>query len=199
MSMPLVLASGSAIRAQLLRRAGVEVEVAVPRIDEDALRASLVAEDVTPRDLADALAEQKARKISARRPGTLVIGCDQVLQSGDATLSKPGTLAEARAQLLRLRGGTHTLISACVLCEGGRAVWRHIDTARLTMRDFSDDYLDLYLARGWPDIASSVGAYKLEEEGVRLFSRIDGSHFTILGLPLLPLLLHLGRIGAIDA
>ncbi len=196
---PLILASGSVIRADMLRRAGVVVQIVIPRVDEDALRAGLLAEGATPRDLADALAEQKARKVAGKHPNARVLGCDQVLVLNGTILTKPASRDEAAVQLRQLRGHTHQLLSAAVLFDAGVPVWRHVDTATLTMRDFSDGYLGGYLSRGWPDIASSVGAYKLEEEGVRLFSRIEGSHFTILGLPLLPLVLHLGRIGAIDA
>ena len=199
MQSSLVLASGSAIRAQLLRQAGLEVEIAPPRIDEGALRAALMQEAASPRDVADALAEQKAAKVSRRFPSRHVLGCDQVLVHDGQILAKPDSIDVAREQLLRLRDQTHHLLSAAVLYQDGQPVWRHVDRATLTMRAFSDGFLEGYLARGWPGLGDSVGGYKLEEEGVRLFSRIEGSHFTILGLPLLPLLVHLGRIGAIDA
>lgn len=195
----LVLASASPIRAALLRRAGLDVEVQPARIDEDALRASLQAEGAGPRDLADALAEHKARKISARMPGALVLGCDQILDLEGEVFAKPADLEAARAQLLRLRGKMHRLHSAVVLCRAGAPVWRHVGVAQLTMRTFSMIYLEGYLARGWPDIGDSVGGYRVEEEGVRLFSRIEGSYHTVLGLPLVDLLVHLGRIGAIEA
>ena len=195
---PLLLASASPIRAEMLRRAGLTFEVQPARIDEEALRDSLRAEGAGPRDLADALAEHKARRLSTRRPEALVLGCDQILDLDGAILSKPDSPAQARAQLLQLRGRTHTLHAAAVLCRAGAPVWRHVGVARLTMRAFSDSYLDGYLTRGWPAIGQSVGAYRLEDEGVRLFSRIEGSHFTILGLPLPELLVHLGRIGEIE-
>lgn len=198
MPIALVLASSSAIRRKLLENAGVEVVVSPPRIDEDALQSALVAEEAKPRDIADTLAEAKARKISSRHPAQLVLGCDQVLEHDGGILSKPDTPDEARAQLAALRGGTHRLLSAAVIYSDGKPLWRHVGIARLTMRAFSDAYLDDYVARNWDSIRHSVGAYKLEEEGVRLFTRIDGDYFTVLGLPLLELLAYLTLRGDID-
>jgi septum formation protein len=186
-----VLASGSSIRSELLRAAGVPHRIDVPRIDEDSVRASLLAEQAAPRDIADTLAEMKARKISDRNPGALVLGCDQVLAIDRDVLGKPSDIDTARAQLRRLRGTRHMLLSAAVLYEDGAPLWRHVGTARLHMRDISDAYLDDYLERNWNSIRHSVGGYKLEEEGVRLFTRIEGDHFTILGLPLVEFLNHL--------
>lgn len=187
----ILLASASQIRLTLLRAAGIAVERHPARIDEDAIRAALEAEGAHARDVADALAEMKARKVADRHPDRLVLGCDQVLELDRALFSKPESPEHALAQLRALRGKTHKLLSAAVLYEGGKPVWRHVGEARLTMRQVSDGYLTDYIARNWDQIRHSVGCYQLEAEGVRLFSAIQGDHFTILGLPLLPLLNNL--------
>lgn len=195
MDQALVLASGSPVRRLLLENAGVPVEVRPARIDESSLRASLLADGHKPRGVADALAEMKARKVSTRLPGRLVLGCDQVLDLDGAILSKPSSVEEARAQLLDLRERAHLLLSAAVICDNGEPIWRHVGRVRLTVRAFTDAWLDGYLARNWPDISGCVGAYKLESEGVRLFSAIEGDYFTVLGLPLLELLAFLTQRG----
>lgn len=197
--LPLLLASASPIRRQLLEAAGVSVEVLPARVDEDTIRHALEAEGAPPRDIADTLAEMKARKLADKHPDRLVLGCDQVLEFDRAVWAKPETPDEALAQLKTLRGKTHRLLSAAVIYDKAKPVWRHISRADLTMRDFSDSYLDSYVARNWQQIRHSVGAYQLEAEGVRLFSAIEGDYFTILGLPLLPLLDWLGTRGFIDA
>lgn len=196
--MAFVLASTSPVRLHLLRAAGLEVEATAPRVDEVSTRDALLAEGAKPRDIADVLAEMKARKVSEKRPGDLVIGCDQILAHEDQVFAKPETIEAARAQLLCLRGTTHRLHSAIVVYENAEPVWRHVGEARLTMHHFTDSYLDAYLARNWNSVRHSVGGYKIEEEGVRLFSAITGDHFTILGLPLLPLLAWMGTRGMID-
>ena len=196
---PLVLASGSATRAAMLRAAAVEFEVVVPRVDEEALKAGLLAEGAPARDIADALAEMKAARVSGRRPEALVLGCDQTLSCDGRLFSKPATPDEAREQLRTLMGRTHRLHSAAVIYQHEEPVWRHVSEARLTMGRLSDEWLDGYLARNWEAVRHSVGGYRVEEEGVRLFTRIDGDHFTILGLPLLPLLSFLTLRGAIPS
>ena len=195
----LILASASPIRLSLLRAAGVEAEARPVAVDEEAIRQSLEAEGAHPRDIADALAEMKARKRSEKTPDDLVLGCDQVLEFDRRAWGKAETPDAARAQLQALRGQTHRLLSAAVVYDRGQPVWRHVGEVRLTMRSFSDAYLDSYLSRNWDSIRHAVGCYKLEEEGARLFSRIDVDYFTVLGLPLLPLLGWLADRGAIPA
>ncbi len=191
MPQPLLLASGSEIRAQLLSKSNVGYEIVKPRVDEEMIRRSLEAEGASPRDIADALAEAKARKISAKRPEAVVLGCDQVLDFQGKIFSKPQSMDEARAQLQQLRGQRHMLLSAAVIYHNGEALWRFVGVVRLFMRAFSDDFLEDYLARNFDSIRHSVGGYKLEEEGVRLFEKIDGDYFTVLGMPLVEILSYL--------
>ncbi|MBK5947278.1 septum formation protein Maf [Rhodobacter veldkampii DSM 11550] len=188
MHTPLILASGSEIRARLLRGAGLSPQVISPRIDEEAIRTALLAEGASPRDLADLLAEMKTRKLSERHPGALVLGADQVLDCDGQIFSKPTSPDDAAAQLARLSGRSHRLLSALVVSQDGKPVWRHIGEARLTMHPIPEPERTAYLLRNWPDIRHCVGCYKLEEEGARLFSRIEGDYFTILGLPLIEFL-----------
>ncbi|WP_128516345.1 Maf family protein [Tabrizicola thermarum] len=195
----MILASTSPTRLAMLRAAGLDPTPVAPRVDETTIRDALVAEGASPRDIADTLAEMKARKVAEKHPTDLVLGCDQVLALDRQTFAKPATPDDARAQLRALRGKTHKLLSAAVVYQAARPVWRHVGEARLTMRDFSDAYLEDYLARNWDSIRHSVGCYRIEEEGVRLFSAIQGDHFTILGLPLLPLLAWAGTKGIIPA
>lgn len=196
---PLLLASQSAIRLTLLRNAGLAVEAHPARIDEEALRAALQSEAATPRDIADALAEAKALKLSQRHPMALVLGCDQILALGPRIFAKPETKEDALRHLHDLQGKTHQLLSALVLYDKGQPIWRHVGVARLTMRDASSGYLAAYLDRNWPEVGHSVGAYQLESEGIRLFSAIEGDYFTILGVPLIPLLTYLSLRGFIPS
>ncbi len=193
----IVLASTSAVRKRLLTDAGVAFEAVAPGVDEDAVKASLLAEGVGSRDIADALAEAKAVKVSGKRGG-LVIGADQTLDLQGVLYDKAGAVDEARQRLIALRGQTHRLHCAMVVARDGQPIWREIVTATLRMRPFSDTFLDAYLARNIPAILSSVGCYQLEGEGVQLFDRIEGDYFAILGLALVPLLDYLRRLGAVD-
>lgn len=191
MSVHIILASGSAIRTQMLNQAAVKHEVQIARVDEEMIKTSLIAEGAPPRDIADALAEMKAAKISEKNPDALVIGCDQVLEHAGILMSKPKTADDALLQLKTMRGDRHTLLSAAVIYENGKPVWRHVGVVRLRMRDASDAYLQDYVERNWDSIRHAVGGYKLEEEGVRLFSRIEGDYFNVLGMPLLEILNYL--------
>ncbi len=187
----IILASGSQARQTLLQNAGVKFEVRVARIDENAIRASMQNEGAKVRDIADALAQAKARKISLKEPNALVIGCDQVLDLDGVLVKKPQDLADAARQLQDLAGRQHRLLSAVVICLNGEPQWRHIGSVRMRMRKLSPEYLADYLERNWHRIRHSVGCYKLEEEGVRLFSGIEGDYFCVLGLPLIELLGYL--------
>ncbi len=198
MSVPIILASGSSIRAQLLENAGVPFTVQTARVDEETAKRALLAEDASPRDIADTLAEMKARKVSDKTPGAMVLGCDQVLDFDGRLLSKPETPADALAQLRAMRGKRHMLLSAAVIYQDGEPIWRHVGQVRLRMRMSSDAYLRDYVDRNWDSIRHAVGAYKLEEEGVRLFATIDGDYFNVLGMPLLELLNFLAVKGVID-
>lgn len=193
----LILASGSSIRQEMLRNAGVDFRIATARVDEDAIRAALLAEGAKPWDVADALAEAKARKVAGKEPGAMVIGCDQVLDFKGEIISKPRDKQELRAQLERLSGQRHRLLSAAVIYENSEPVWRHVGVVRLEMRELSPAYLDEYIDRHAEELMHSVGGYQLESEGVRLFAKVEGDYFTVLGLPLIALLGYLTARGVI--
>jgi len=193
---PVTLASKSAARAQVLKAAGVVFETIGADVDEAAAKRELLATGATPREVAGALAERKAVKASQGRPG-LVIGADQTLDLDGRLFDKAETTAEARARLNDLRGRTHKLHSAVVVAKDGAMVWGETPSATLTMRAFSDAFLDAYLARHGEGLLGSVGCYRLEDDGVQLFEAIDGDYFTILGLPLMGLLELLRREGAL--
>ena len=192
----IILASTSAIRMQVLRSAGVPFEAVPAGVDETTIKDALVAEGVGPRDIADALAEAKAVKVSRRRQG-LVIGADQTLDFQGALFDKADTVDDARARLRQMRGHSHKLHCGMVIARDGVPIWREVVTTTLRMRPFSDDFLEGYLQRNCQDILSSVGCYQLEGEGVQLFDRIEGDYFAILGLSLIPLLDLLRRHGAV--
>lgn len=195
--MQITLASTSDIRQRLLAAAHVPFRAQSSSFDETPVKDSMVQERASPRSISLELADGKAKAVSLKTEG-LVIGCDQVLAFDGRILSKPKTIEDARQQLTDLRGTSHTLLSAAVIYEDGTPVWSHVGEVTLMMRDFSNAFLRAYLDRNWPGIQSSVGAYKLEEEGVRLFSKIDGDYFTVLGMPLVEILGYLGQRGVLE-
>jgi septum formation protein len=190
---PLVLASKSAVRHTLLREAGIPVEVEPADVDERAVEAANAP--CAAGEVAALLAREKARVVAARRPGRLVLGADQTLALDERRFSKPADRTAARAQLAALRGRTHELHTAIALVRDGRVLFEHCESARLTMRAFSDRFLDDYLDAMGAAVTASVGGYQLERLGIQLFERIEGDHFVILGLPLLPLLRHAREAG----
>lgn len=198
MARPIILASGSETRQTMLRQAGIEFTSMLPRIDEDNIKASLLAEEANPRDIADTLAEFKARRVANKHPEALVIGSDQVLEFDREILSKPTSPDDAIAQLTKMSGKQHKLLSAAVIYEDAKPVWRTVGQVRLTMRVLSPQYIESYVNRNWDDIRHCVGGYQLEAEGARLFARVDGDYFTVLGMPLLDVLGYLTMSGAVD-
>ena len=185
---PVVLASASAARAEMLANAGLEIGRDPAGIDEDEVKRSFRRECIDTVSCATALAEAKAMRVSERHTGTLVIGADQMLDCAGTWFDKPRDLNEVRIQLAALRGRQHELVTAAAVVQNGAVIWRRVERPRLTMRDFSDQFLERYLAAVGDDALGTVGAYRLEGLGVQLFSRIEGDYFSILGLPLLALL-----------
>jgi septum formation protein len=183
----LVLASQSASRRAMLDAAGVAYTAEPAGVDEDAAKASL--RHLSPRDLADSLAELKALKVSGRRPDALVLGSDSLVALADGTvLDKTRDRTEAAAHLQRMSGASHELWSAAVVAEGGRPVWRHVARAKLHVRSLSHEFIERYLDAEWPAVSACVGVFRIEGPGVQLFSALEGDHFTVLGMPLLPVL-----------
>jgi septum formation protein len=194
----IILASGSPFRRRMLEDAGIAFTVERPSIDERAVEEAVADTGLRPDDLAQILAEAKAVDVSQNHPGAFVIGCDQTLSLGEELLHKPADMEEARRRLLRLSGRTHQLNSAVVIAQDGEAIWRHVQVASLTMRDLDPGFVGRHLSAVGEAALSSVGAYQIEGKGIQLFDRVEGDHFTIVGLPLLPLLAKLRELGAID-
>lgn len=196
--MPLVLASNSPFRASLLRNAGLVIETEGSEVDERAVEAPLLEAGLDVADVAQVLAEAKAGDVSSRRPGALVLGADQTMTLDGELLHKPADMEQARYRLLAMSGKAHTLHSGLALVRDGETQWRHVSAAHLHVRDLGPAFIGRYLARVGDRALQSVGAYQIEAEGIQLFDRIEGDHFTIVGLPLLPLLAELRARGEID-
>ena len=201
MSARIILASGSAIRRDILDGAGLDYDVIVRPVDESAIKAAMLADNARLHDIADALAEAKALRVSAQIAG-FVIGADQIMvmknESGKEQLfDKPKDMDEVRARLLSMRGKKHELIGAVVICENGRPVWRHMSRTKLWVREFSDAFLDEYIKAEGAALMKSVGAYRFEGHGAQLFDKVEGGFFGILGLDLLPVLDYLRGRGAV--
>lgn len=195
---PLILASGSAIRKQIMRDAGLDFVVVTKPVDEAAIKAAMLEDGAPLRDIADALAEAKSVRVSRNKPG-LVIGADQIMVMDGTLYDKPKSTAEARSRLWDMRGKPHHLLGAVVICENGTPVWRHMAKTTLHVREFSETFLDDYMAAEGEAVLHSVGAYRFEGRGAQLFSRVDGDFFSILGLSLLPVMDYLRTRGAITS
>ena len=198
MTSRIILASASRFRTALLDNAGIAVEAVPAEIDERAVEEAVDRTGVTPADIAQILAEAKATEVSERYPDAWVVGSDQVLSLDGELLHKAADMGEARRRLLKLSGHTHVLDTGVVLARAGKAVWRHVSTARMTMRPLTPEFVGRYLSQAGSGVLASVGAYQIEGPGIQLFERIEGDHFTIVGLPMLPLLEALRAHGAID-
>jgi len=198
MTVPLILASSSPFRRMLMENAGLHFQAIAADIDERAIEAPLERDGAGPDAVALVLAKAKAKEVSDRFPGSFVIGSDQTMSLGSRVFHKPKTIADAEEHLRVLSGQTHRLNSAIALARNGDVIWEHVSHANLTMRELSADFIHRHLTRVGEKALSSVGAYQLEGEGIQLFSKIDGDYFTIVGLPMLPLLRQLRELGAID-
>lgn len=194
----LILASGSAIRAQIMDGACLDYDIISKPVDEASIKSSMLAEGARLRDIADALAEAKALRVSRQESG-FVIGADQIMVMDNQLFDKPTSIEDARGRLKQMRGKTHKLLGAVVVCEAGQPVWRHLAVTKLTMRNFSDDFLNHYIELEGENLTRSVGAYRFEGPGAQLFSHVEGDFFSILGLPLLPLLDYLRTRGVIPS
>ena len=194
----LILASSSEVRKELLEKSNISFLSVKPNIDEDAVKSSLFVENYSPRDIADALAELKASKISLKTPDSLVLGCDQILEFEGALLEKPASKDLAMQQLTKISGKKHIAYSAAVIFENSKPIWRFVGKADLLLKSNSEEYISDYVSRNWDSIKHSVGGYKIEEEGCRLFSKINGDYFSILGMPLLEIINFLCIRGVID-
>ena len=194
----IILASTSPFRRQLLEQAGLRFEAIGASIDERAIERELAASYATPEEVAASLASAKALEVAARNPGALVIGSDQTLSLGGLVFHKPADRNDARKHLQAFSANTHQLNSAVAIARDGKIVWHHVESAKMTMRHLSPAFIENYLDLVGDKILASVGAYQIEAEGIQLFEKIEGDHFTIVGLPLLPLLAALRNLGAID-
>lgn len=196
MTKPVILASGSEIRAEILRGAGVDFTIIRPDVDEDAIKRDCAARGLTLRETAARLADEKCLAVARETP-EIVIGSDQIMAFKGAAFDKPKDMGEARARLLAMRGAAHSLINAVSVAQAGEIVWRRLEEPQLYLRNFSEAELDRYLQEAGPEILKSVGAYQIEKLGSRLFDRIEGDHYAVLGLALYPLLASLRALGAI--
>tara|TARA_B100001057_G_scaffold118245_2_gene116826 strand:- start:2063 stop:2674 length:612 start_codon:yes stop_codon:yes gene_type:complete len=195
----LILASSSHVRKELLLNANIPFVSIKPNIDEAEVKSSLLMEGYSPREIADALAELKASKISLKHPSSLVLGCDQILEFEGTLLEKPASKTLAVEQLLKLSGKHHVAFSAAVIFENCHPIWRFVGKTELIFKKNSENYISDYVNRNWDSIKDCVGGYKIEEEGCRLCTKINGDFFSILGMPLLEIINFLGIKGMIDA
>ena len=198
MSMQLVLASSSLARSQVLNNAGVVHEILSPQIDEDSVKMAMLAGGYSHRDIADKIADMKARKVSLQRAESYVLGCDQVLSFAGSLYSKPETKFNLKTQLREMSGKTHQLISAAVIYKDMQPIWRHVGVATLSMDLLSDSVIEKYVEKNWDTVKFCVGGYEIERRGVQLFNEIQGDYFCILGLPLLEIMNFLKVRGVLE-